>query len=448
MNKYIEDNFENILKDLSDLVSFNSVNSNDALPFGKENQKVLDCMLNKMEKEGFKTKNLDYYCGYGEIGEGDKLVGILGHLDIVPAGDGWNGDPFRMEIKDGKAYGRGTTDDKGGVIAAFWALKYLLSSGYKFKKRFRLITGCNEEMGSACIKHYVEKEGHIDMGFTPDANFPGIYAEKGMLGGYVVGHNSRIIDIKGGEATNIVSKEVKATLPENSFDARKLDKYFKDNHIRYELNGNKITVYGKAAHGSRPEDGINAISHLMMALKVSDFNDSFVDFYCKYIGLECHGESLGYKALKDDVTDTSVNVGVIFKDGKDIKASIDLRYPVTSSVAKALPLIENVKDEDNEFVIGDKGGFRAVEPLYFNTDTPFVKALLAAYQKVTGDKDSKMEAIGGGTYAKAIHNCIAFGLEWHDEDPHIHEPNEFLNLEKYKKTIEIYIEAIRNLNEI
>ena len=448
MNKYIEDNFDDILKDLSDLVSFNSVNNDDALPFGSENRKVLDCMLKKMEDVGMKTKNLDYYCGYGEVGEGEKLVGILGHLDIVPAGDGWNSDPFKMVVKDGYAYGRGTTDDKGGVIAGFWALKYLMSTGYKFKKRFRLIAGCNEEMGSACIKHYVEKEGHIDMGFTPDANFPGIYGEKGMIGGYLVGHNTKIIDIKGGEATNIVCKEVEATLPANSYDENKLVEYFNKNNINYELNENKIKVFGKAAHGSRPQDGINAISHLMMALHGADFNDSFVDFYCKYIGLECHGETLGYQILEDDVTDTTINVGMIFKDGNDIKASIDLRYPVTSCVAKALPLIINVKDKDNEFVVGDKGGFRSVEPLYFDVNTPFVKALYEAYQKVTGDKQSKMEAIGGGTYAKAINNCIAFGLEWHGEDPHIHEPNEFLNLEKYKQTIEIYIEAIKNLNEI
>lgn len=448
MKEYIEKNFDNILKDLADLVAINSENSDDAAPFGLNNQKVLDCMLNKMEAIGMKTKNLDYYCGYGEVGEGDKLIGILGHLDIVPAGDGWDSDPFTMIRVGNKVYGRGVTDDKGGVIAAYWALKYLIDTGYKFNKRVRLIAGCNEELGSACIKHYVEKEGHIDMGFTPDASFPGIYGEKGMINGYIVGKNTKIIDIKGGQATNIVCKEVEATLPENSFDVNKLDAYFKNAQVKYELNGNVIKVYGKAAHGSMPQNGVNAIAHLMKALEVSGFDDSFVKFFNKHIGLEVHGESLGFETLKDDVTDTSVNIGVIQKDGNEIKASLDLRYPVTACVAKALPLVKDVKDEDNAFVVGDESGHRCVEPLYFDVNTPFVKALDSAYRKVTGDSQNKMEAIGGGTYAKSINNCIAFGLEWPNEDPHIHEPNEFLNLDGYKKTIEIYIEAIKNMNEI
>lgn len=448
MQEYIEKNFDNILKDLADLVSFNSENSNDALPFGLNNQKVLDCMLNKMEAVGMKTKNLDYYCGYGEIGQGDKLVGILGHLDIVPAGDGWDSDPFTMRREGNKVYGRGVTDDKGGVIAAFWALKYLIDTGFEFKKRFRLITGCNEEMGSACIKHYVEKEGHVDMGFTPDANFPGIYGEKGMIGGFVTGHNTKIIDIKGGQASNIVCKEVEATLPEDSFDQEKLKAFFEKHGIKYELNGNDIKVFGKAAHGSMPELGVNAISYLMVGLKESGFEDSFVDFYCKYIGLECHGESLGFEALKDDVTDTSINIGVIKKEGSDIKASLDLRFPVTACVAKALPLVETAKDEFNEFEVGKDYHSRCIEPLYFDTNTPFVKALDKAYRTVTGDNETKMEAIGGGTYAKSINNIIAFGLEWQGEDCHIHEPNEFLNLDNFKKSIAIYIEALKNLNEI
>lgn len=448
MKEYIEKNLDNILNDLADLVAFNSENSNDELPFGSENRKVLDCMLNKMEAQGMKTKNLDYYCGYGEVGEGDQLVGILGHLDIVPAGDGWNSNPFKMVKVGNNVYGRGVTDDKGGVIAGYWALKYLMDTGFEFKKRFRLIAGCNEEMGSGCIKHYVEKEGHIDMGFTPDANFPGIYGEKGMIGGYVVGRNSKIIDIKGGQASNIVCKEVEATLPENSYDKDLLVAFFKKHDIKYELDGNVIKVFGKAAHGSMPQLGVNAISYLMVGLKESGFKDSFVDFYNKYIGLECHGESLGFEALKDDVTDTSINIGVIKKENGVIKASLDLRFPVTASVSKALPLVQVAKDEDNEFEVGDENHARCIEPLYFDTNTPFVKALEKAYRKVTGDNVTQMEAIGGGTYAKAIHNCIAFGLEWQGEDCHIHGPNEFLNLDNFKKTIEIYIEALKNLNEI
>ena len=202
VKKFIEENFENMKSDLKELVSFNSVYCNDEAPFGSTNRKVLDKALALMEEKGLRPNNVDYYAGFGEVGQGDKIIGILAHLDIVPAGEGWDSDPFTMIEKDGYVFGRGVSDDKGAAVASMYALKYLIDEGYKFKKRVRLILGCNEETGSACIRHYVEKHGHIDYGFTPDGGFPGIYAEKGMYGGSIVGHSTKIIDIRGGEASN------------------------------------------------------------------------------------------------------------------------------------------------------------------------------------------------------------------------------------------------------
>ena len=122
--------------------------------------------------------------------------------------------------------------------------------------------------------------------------------------------------------------------------------------------------------------------------------------------------------------------------------SLDMRFPVMTTSEKVCELM-NFVDENNELRI--RG---LVEPLYFDINTPMIKALKKAYEDVTGDKQSEMEAIGGGTYAKAIHNCIAFGCEFAGEDNHIHDANESLNLENFKKQIEIYVEAIKNLNEI
>ena len=162
VREFIEENIENMKKDLGRLVECPSVYSDDMEPFGKANREVLDRALAMMEEKGLKTENLDYYCGYGETGEGDKLIGILAHLDVVPAGDGWDSDPFVMREKDGLLYGRGVSDDKGAAVASMYALKYLIDEKYPFKKRVRLILGCNEETNSNCIKHYVEKKGHID----------------------------------------------------------------------------------------------------------------------------------------------------------------------------------------------------------------------------------------------------------------------------------------------
>lgn len=443
MKEFIEKNKENILKDLEELVSYNSVNSDDELPFGSQNRKVLDKAISLMDEKGFKTNNLDYYCGYGDIGEGDKVIGILAHLDIVPAGDDWLTDPFKMTIKDGYAYGRGVSDDKGAAVASMWAMKYLKDTGYKFKKTCRLILGCNEETGSKCIKYYVSKKGHIDMGFTPDGDFPGIYAEKGMVGALLVGHNTKIIDIKGGDAANIVPKRVWVKLPLNSYDENKFKEYLDSKEIKYDINNDEITVYGVAAHASTPYLGKNAIMYLMEALYYADFNDSFVNYLHEYFGLEYNGEKLLFDSITDSESNTTINLGVIFKDGNDINLTLDMRFPVKSNVEICKKLLNVLNEGENEIVYKS-----CIEPLYFDTNSPFIKALDRAYRKVTGDNETKMECIGGGTYAKSINNCIAFGCEFKGEDNHIHDANEKLKIENLYKQIEIYVEAIKNLNEL
>lgn len=445
VKQFIEDNLENMKQDLKKLVSYNSIFSDDGEPFGLNNRKVLDEALNLMQEKGLQTNNVDYYCGFGQVGEGDETIGILAHLDVVPAGDGWSHDPFDMIEKDGYLFGRGVSDDKGAAIASMYALKYLIDEKYPFKKTVRLILGCNEETGSKCIAHYVSKYGHIDYGFTPDGNFPGIYAEKGMVKGLIRAYNSKIISIKGGDVSNAVCKKIDAVLPKNSFDIDKFKNYLDEHSIKYEINDDdniEVTVYGISAHASMPDLGVNAFNYFMEALYHSDFNDTFTDWFHRYFALTLHGELLGYENLKDDISDTSINLGVVSSENDVIEVTLDMRFPVKTTMDKVKELL-NISDDHNELAV--LGGH---EPLYFDINTPMIKALKKAYEDVTGDHESQMEAIGGGTYAKAINNCIAFGCEFMGEDNHIHDVDERLKIASFIKQVEIYIEAIKNLNEI
>ena len=446
VKEFVEKNIENMKADLKELVSYNSVFAQDAEPFGLENRKVLDKAIELMNNKGFKTTNMDYYCGYGEVGEGKDLIGVVAHLDIVPVSEGWDSNPFEMVEKDGWLFGRGVSDDKGAAVASMYAIKYLLDENYPFKKRVRLLLGCNEETGSMCIRHYVKNDEPLTYGFTPDGDFPGIYAEKGMIGGKVIGHNSKIIDINGGEASNVVCKKVVCLLPINSFDETKLDEFFKKHNIKYEINKVDIvtlTVYGTAAHASTPDLGVNAINYLFEGLYYADINDSFINFFHRSFALTNHGELLGYEEVKDDVSNTSINFGVAKKRGNDVIVSLDMRFPVKTDSDTCYKLLEKCEDEENEFALASK-----VEPLYFDVNSPMIKALKKAYVDITGDDKNEMEAIGGGTYAKAINNCIAFGCEFPNANNHIHDANERLNIEEFKKQVELYVQAIKNLNEI
>lgn len=446
MKKFVEENFENMLSDLNDLVKHNSIYCEDVKPFGKENRAVLDEAISLMNKKGFKTENVDYYACYGEIGEGDKTIGIVAHLDIVPAGEGWDSDPFKITIKGDRVYGRGVSDDKGAAIASMYALKYLKDINYPLKKKVRLILGCNEETGSKCVKYYVNKYGSPDMGFTPDGSFPGIYAEKGIIGGLLKGQSTKILNIEGGEARNIVCKQVKCELINDSFDENKFRTFLDENNINYEIKKGvttKIIVNGIAAHGASPDLGVNAINYLFEGLYYSDINDTFVDNFHKYFGLCLHGEKMGFEQLKDDATNTSTNLGIIYKENDDIYITLDMRFPIKACVEKCKELLIKAKGDNFEIIY--KNG---IEPLYFPQDSPMIKAMIKAYQDVTGDCVSKMKAIGGGTYAKEVSNIIAFGCGFDKEEDNIHNANESLSLENFKKQVLIYIEAIKNLNEV
>lgn len=446
IKEFIEKNLDNMKDDLAQLVSFKSTFAQDAEPFGSENRKVLDKAIELMNNKGFATTNLDYYCGYGEIGQGEKLIGVIAHLDVVPVGEGWLSDPFTLDERDGFLYGRGVSDDKGAAVASMYAMKYLLDEGYKFNKRVRLILGCNEENGSMCIKHYVKNDEPIDYGFTPDGDFPGIYAEKGMIDGKLIGHASKIIDIEGGEASNVVCKKCTCKVPANSFDEAKFGEFLDKNSIPYTLDKGDvwtIVTNGVAAHASTPDLGVNAISYLFEALYEANFNDSFVTFFHNNFGLTTHGEILGYLEVSDDISDTTINFGVAKKRGDDVIVSLDMRFPVKSNAEICLKKLEVCEDKDNEFALSN-----SEEPLFFDVNSSFIKALRKAYIDVTGDSKTEMEAIGGGTYAKAIKNCIAFGCEFIGEANHIHDANERLSIDSFKKQVELYVEAIKNLDQI
>ena len=82
---------EEMLTNLGRLVAIDSQlgTPSEGKPFGEGPAKALEEGLKIAEELGFKTVNLDNYCGYAEMGEGDEIVGIAGHLDIVPVGGDW-----------------------------------------------------------------------------------------------------------------------------------------------------------------------------------------------------------------------------------------------------------------------------------------------------------------------------------------------------------------------
>lgn len=372
---------------------------------------------------GFRTKNIDDMLGYAEIGEGDELIGILCHLDVVPEGDGWTHDPFGCVISDGLVYGRGVIDDKGPAIASIFAMKDLLDSGEVPNKRIRIIFGTTEEDGEWYdMNYYVEHEELPSYGFTPDANFPGIYGEKGIAQ-YKLTRKTEgagFKKIEGGTAPNMVPDFAEAELD----------------------NGEHIEAIGKAAHASLPHLGKNAISVLMDKLAGSGI--AFAEFYNSRIGFDYEGRSSGCDFRDEPSGGTTFNVGKITTKGDTLEMYIDIRYPVTVEVKDVTAALEKSMGEFDfavELISHDK-------PVYMDKNGPVITRLKEAYRELTGDIESETELIGGGTYARAMNNIVAFGPLLPGREITEHQKNERIPMADLELARKIYKKALEKLLEM
>lgn len=452
---------EDIIKSLQEIIRIKSVEeaAKPGMPFGEGPYKALEYALDLSEKMGLQTKNLDGYAGYAEFGEGEETVGVLVHLDVVPEGKGWTYPPYGGEIHDGKIYGRGTTDDKGPAIATLYALKALKESNLPLSRKIRIIFGTNEETGWGCMDYYFKHEKAPTMAFTPDADFPVIYGEKGIIVFDLVQSLSsntcshiKLIDLKGGNAPNMVPDHAEATFEVDNIEEfeSKFNNYMKDKDYPVEFQVEdkivKVIAKGISAHGSTPEKGENAISYLMKVLAgilegQCDLCD-FINLYNERIGFKHHGEAIGC-GLEDDVSGKlNFNPGLIKYEVGKITLTINVRYPIKTSSKEVYDGIrKNLEGTKLELVEG-KGD---TKPLYVPKDNFLVEKLMDVYRKETGDEESQPITIGGGTYARVMENAVAFGPMFPGQEDVAHQKDEYISIEHLMKITKIYAHALYEL---
>lgn len=448
-----------IVQSLQEIIRIKSVKEAPVgdMPFGEGIQKSLEYLLNLGASMGFTTKNVDNYAGYIEFGDGKELLGILCHVDVVPEGEDWQYGPYSGEAVDGKIYGRGTLDDKGPAISSLYAMKALKDSGFIPNKRVRLIIGTNEESGSACIEHYLKKEEKPTVAFSPDADFPVIHGEMGIVvfnlemkfvdkdpdGGI------EIVSFKGGNAPNMVPDYAEAKLLETR-PIKEIVEAFnltRGADIRYEqVDGfTRLTSHGVSAHGSTPEKGVNAISQLITLLDLIDIQigdqSNFIRFIANRIGMDYDGRKMGV-GFDDAYNKLVLNLGMIDVNGDHGKVTINIRYPITFKEAK-------IKTSLDGIVRGtgiDMTDWRCAPPLFFPPNHPLVKTLMDVYIEKTGDTEAKPITIGGGTYARALPNAVAFGALFPGAVDTMHQKDEYIVIEDLYKMTDIFAEAIRKLS--
>ena len=450
----VENNKELIIKKTQELIQIPSVldesSSSEDAPFGIKIKEALDYMMNLAKEDGFETALDGGYAGHVNYGNKDgKVIGVLCHLDVVPEGTDWLYPPYSAEIVDGKMYGRGTTDDKGPTMAAYFALKFIKDAGIKLKNQIRIIFGTDEETGWRGIAHYLQNFPMPDMGFAPDASFPLIYGEKGRMS-YDLTLNSWddddiLVSISGGERYNVVLEEVKAIIKKDL--TNEFASYAKDNNLEYSVevidNLYHLILKGKAAHAMEPHKGINAGTHMCNFLK--DYsNNQMVKYVANKHHLSHVCEKLGLDYEDYEMGPITCNIGIMNINKEATRVTLDLRYPVRYDTDNFNQKLEEITSQFN-ISITDKTN---KTPHYVSPEDDLVILLYQAYVKYTNFSVNKPFTIGGGTYASILERAVAFGMMMPDEEELCHQRNEYLNLDTLFKGILIYIDAMLALGEV
>ncbi|MGM5472221.1 dipeptidase PepV [Bacillus pumilus] len=453
---------DNLIEDTQSFLQIESVldeeGGKEGKPFGEKVDQALQYMLKKGEDEGFTVKNVDGYAGHIEYGEGEDIVGVLCHVDVVPAGDGWTTPPFSADIRENKIFARGAIDDKGPTMAAFYALKMLKDTGMKLSKKIRMIIGTDEESDWRCVDHYFKHEAMPQIGFAPDADFPIIHAEKGIIDAIVsftYQHTEQhqrytLKQFISGMRLNMVPDEATATVTAaQDHDVESLktafEAYLADNQLSGEVkiaaNELHFTLKGESVHAMEPAHGTNAGIHMANFLSGQELDGNGLAFTSQINALfdqDTRGKKLGI-ACKDDISgDLTLNVGTIrYTQNEEAKLGLNVRYPVTADGKDVKKGIEGIKG-------ATLLKFDDSPPHHVSKDHPLVKTLQRVYEEQTGNP-AHLIAIGGGTYARSLEAGVAFGPLFPGRPDCAHQKDEYIEIDDLLRATALYAQAMYEL---
>ncbi|AWB10187.1 succinyl-diaminopimelate desuccinylase [Thermodesulfobium acidiphilum] len=444
------------LEDLKKILSYPSVNQekSEGAPFGIEVRKCLDETLNIAKRMGFKTFVVNDAVGVVEYGDSEEYVGCLAHLDVVPAGEGWDSDPFVARIDGDRIYARGAIDDKGPAMASLYSLYAIKELGVKIGKKIRLLFGTNEEEGSKDMPLYLAKEKPPIYAFSPDAEFPVVHSEKGMVFARVSWKFDQssdgviIEEITGGTKVNVVPNKATAILKnaDEKIVFELIKKFNSERPFKWNVKYGKgmfVECIGKSSHAAHPELGLNAIMGLIEFLSKLSLNSKVkgtIDWLAAYIDGETDAKKFGI-FCEDKYGRLTFNVGIVSLKDNVFSLDINYRTPVTldyDAINEKFVKIFEKTGAKVEFLLRDR-------PLFYPEDHFLVKTLLEVYRKYVNSNTPPL-SIGGGTYSKHIPNTVSFGPLFEDKQDMCHEANEYASISDLITCSAIYAEAMVKLS--
>ena len=451
ISRFAESHERDIVRDIARLVSIPSVEGPAApdAPFGIESKRALDCALQIAEELGLDTVNCENKIGYASVGEdhGQGYLATITHVDVVPAGDGWNEDPFTVRERDGFLLGRGVMDDKGPSILCLYALKYLRDSGLPLRYPVRALLGSNEETGMGDLEHYNANYPAPLFCFSPDADFPLIHGEKGIYHGRLISRHTpvNVLEMTGGVAPNAVPAKASALVRAEALQST-------DAVSVEELEPGlwKLSSVGVSGHASMPEGTVNAIGRIVDYLLENGIPAEGELPYFRFLArlhAATDGSGLGLQSSDDYFTPLTAVGGKISTADGVFCQTIDCRYGISTSGEAITARLREAAGSAAEIQVDADAA-----PFYLTLDNPAIQACMESYNLVTGENAHPF-TIGGGTYARHFPNAAAFGPE-HPERPApafagpIHGIDEAARLSDLMEALKIYIVALLRLEAL
>lgn len=452
IREYFEKNKQALLECIEKLVKIPSVKgqAEDGKPFGAMPYEALCCALDMAADFGFKTENCDGYVGTVDMGEGELELGILAHLDVVPAGDGWHTDPFKVTVDGDRILGRGVSDDKGPAVCALFAMKAIKDLKIPVTKNCRLILGTDEECGSSDIAHYFQTAKPAKYTFTPDANFPVTNGEKGRFTKHFYAdadlndESRKLVSFNAGVAANAVPSFAEAVVSGIGDDEiENAIKLAESTGAEFTADNGKIKCMGTSAHASLPANGNNPITALIEMLSNIKFDDKTDKLISSLKALFPHGkwngEAFGVD-MSDKLGSLTLTLDVVNFDGKKFEGCFDTRTPMSATVENCAEAIK-AKLEKYGFTIENT---KMIAPHYVDENSDFVQTLLSAYETYSGDKGECI-CMGGGTYVHNIESGVAFGAIGRDVQTNMHGADEFMPIADLLTAAEIFTQVIADI---
>ncbi|WP_290033742.1 dipeptidase PepV [Ligilactobacillus cholophilus] len=460
--KEAENRREELLEDLKSMLRIKSVRDEskktDDAPLGPGPKAGLDQFLSIANRDGFKTTNIDGMAGEISFGQGDETLGILAHVDVMPAGKGWNTDPFEPVIKDGKIYARGASDDKGPSMAAYYGLKIIKDLNLPVSKKVAFILGTDEESSWRGMDYYFKNMPEPDFGFSPDAFFPIINGEKGNVtfdakfNGTNDGNYS-LIKFDSGLRENMVPRDAEAWIESKNgnYDEmiKKFDEFVAENPIvgESDIQDGKLYIHviGKAAHAQEPKRGINAGTYMCLFLNQFDFGagaKNFISFAAEKLHLDSRLNNFDMAYTDEVMGDLTMNAGIFsFDENNGGSITLNFRYPQGTDPEYIANGLNSTKEQYDAKFVQHEGG---MVPHYVPEDDPLVKTLLNVYRDQTGE-DAHGQVVGGGTYGRLMKRGVAFGAMFPGVPDTMHQANEFVPVDDLIKAAAIYAQGIYEL---